>query len=140
MLPDFDWLWLIMWLMLILSAMFRSVSEIAVWRITWTNLPIWAVNHIGWLRIDGYHISSNAHWVCMAVFGGLYVDQYSCFIAGAPWWHVALAAIGIWWLHGFIFDLFYHVLFMKKGRKQNFIKLWFKELFRGPGYDFLQSR
>lgn len=119
-----------LWALLALSAVFRSVQEIKHFRRAWSWLPEVFFRTDGWMNIDGYHIISNGHWMAAAGAGALFLWCYmKAWSVKRGAWSAAWLVLLIWFAHGLVFDLFYHVLFMKPQYMQNFILLTIQDFF-----------
>lgn len=101
-------------LFLTLSAMARSISEINNHRLTWAKKFVqWLLKFDNRFNIDPYHILSNGHWILTMAAG---IAVAGNFIEW-PVWKQVLHAVTVWLYHGIIFDTFYHLVFMKKERR-----------------------
>jgi len=103
---------------ILMSAIFRAIEQISVFRESWSWLPKWVTGRNGILNLDGYHIASALNiW---SMFGAGYFFT----VAGISlWWVPAL-----WLIHGNLFSLFYHVVFMRQGHRENFFLIWIAEI------------
>ncbi|MDZ7355779.1 MAG: hypothetical protein ONB55_21880 [candidate division KSB1 bacterium] len=100
------------------SAVFRAIEQISVFRESWSWLPKWITRKSGILNLDGYHIASALNIWSMFAAGYFFI------IAGIPLWWVA----GFWLVHGNLFSLFFHVVFMRPGCRENFLLDWWMEI------------
>jgi len=92
------------------SAIFRAIDQLVLFRKPDTVIfPDWFYSP-GWWVIDVYHISAGMKLWALAV--AFYLCPYQLTI-----YTFALS----WFIYYFIFDLFFHVLFKRKGHRENFI-------------------
>ena len=103
---------------IIFSGIFRSIEQIHFFRPKLTWLPAWVFASQGRLNIDGYHIASSLNIWCMFAAG------YFFFISGISLWWIFV----FWLIQGNSFSMFYHVLFMKPGYRNNFLLEWLRDL------------
>lgn len=103
---------------ILMSAIFRAIEQISVFRESWSWLPKWITGRSGILNLDGYHIASALNIWSMFAAG------YCFIIAGIPLWWVPV----LWLIHGNLFSLFYHVVFMRQGYRENFFLMWVAEI------------
>lgn len=86
--------------------MFRAIHEIGKWRPGFTWLPDWLFHTNGVLNIDGYHITGAIFLWTLFYFGVIVNDKYSL--------KTMIGAYPILWTaYGAVFDVFYHVIFIK---------------------------
>jgi len=103
---------------ILMSAIFRAIEQISVFRESWSWLPKWVTGRSGILNLDGYHVSSALNIWSMFAAGYFFI------IAGKSlWWVPAL-----WLIHGNLFSLFYHVVFMRRCYRENFFLHWIAEV------------
>jgi hypothetical protein len=102
--------------------MFRSIEQIRFFRENITWLPRRVYCSDGRLNIDGYHIASALN-IWSMFFAG-----YFFFTTEMPLWWIPI----FWFIHGNIFSLFYHVIFMKPGHRDNFFLDWLNDLLGRP--------
>jgi len=97
-------------LLFFLSAIFRAVDQLICWRQPETTIfPDWFFSP-GWWVIDVYHIAAGAKIWTMAL--AFYLFPLTLSITG---WILA------WFIYYQIFNLFFHVIFKRKGHRENFI-------------------
>lgn len=101
-------------MLIVLSAAFRTLAEIAKWRRDWSWIPVEFFTYRGPLNIDPYHFASNLHWTCLVVAVWIYRNK-----TDNPKYPGIFYYVFLWVVHGIINDLFYHVIWMKP-------EYWFK--------------
>ena len=110
-----------------LSAAFRSLQEIGKWRPFHTWLPETWITYRGPLNLDLYHFVSALHWLCMFLAGAHWIQQGIHLIIGANFLlNIAL----VWFIHGLLNDLFYHIIWMKPGYR-DWQEMWIIQIFTG---------
>lgn len=115
-----------MLLLLALSAILRCVAEIHNHRLSWAIKPIEHIlKYKNEYNVDPYHVTSNLHWMITMIVGVIICPQY------LEWnlWKIIIAEIGVWFYHGLIFDLFYHIIFIKK-EKRDPQNIWIIKIIR----------
>lgn len=99
--------------LLILSAMFRALTQIILFRAPWSWLPEWVFSWDWryWSTIDAYHVYQGAwevlSWAGWALLALEWVKR------GENGTEAILVGIVIWFLYYVVFNLFYHIIFTK---------------------------
>jgi len=106
-----------MTLLLTISAILRSFTEIRNNRL---SLALPFVRDLMSIKskfnLDPYHTFSNAHWMLTRASGALFVAHVLSCESLSDSLYILSESL-VWFWHGLIFDIFYHVVLIEPGKR-----------------------